>query len=512
MSLTHTLNKEADLNLKYCQKETEKGRRFSAGDDGGAGIVDLSALELSDAIRNKSVSCVEVMKAYLAQIDRVNPRHNAIVSLRNHAELLSEAERKDNELARGDYHGWMHGFPHAVKDLAATKGIPTTMGSPLLANMITPHDAIIVERIRKAGAIIIGKTNIPEFGLGSQTYNNVFGTTTNAYNPKLCAGGSSGGAAVAIATGMLPVADGSDMMGSLRNPAAYNNIIGFRPSFGRVPFGPTLEIFSQQLGFEGPMGRNVRDTAMLLSTMAGFDARVPMSICEDPQQFAGSLHADMKGKKIAWLGDVNGYFPMEPGILEMCESSLEHFECLGCIVEPVTIHYPMEKLWQSWVKLRNWLVAGNAMPLYSKIENRDKFKPEAIWEIEGGLSLNGTDVYNASVERSAWYQFIFNLFTKYDYLVLPSAQVFPFDASTHWPKEVAGKTMDSYHRWMEITVPGSLSGCPIVNIPVGFNRQGLPMGMQIMGPATQDLNVLQLANSYEQEVKWTTMRPPIFNE
>ena len=489
------------MNSNFFSEDADKG----ASSD----IVNLSAVELSDAIKGNAVSCVEVMKAYLAQIDRVNPTFNAIVSLRDRDELLFEAAQKDSELTKGIYHGWMHGFPHAVKDLAATKGIPTTMGSPLLANEITKHDAIFVERLKKAGAIIIGKTNTPEFGLGSQTYNNVFGTTYNAYDPKLCAGGSSGGAAVALATKMVPVADGSDAMGSLRNPAAYNNIIGFRPSFGRVPFGPAMEIFSQQLGYEGPMGRTVRDTAMLLSTMAGFDARIPLSIREDPSQFAGSLQANMKGRKIAWLNDFNGYLPMEPAILEMCRSSLKHFEGLGCIVEPATVDYPMEKLWQTWLTLRHWLIAGKARPLYGNVENRDKIKPEAIWEIEGGLALNASDVYNASADRSAWYQAVSNLFTKYDFFVLPSAQVFPFDAGIHWPKEVAGKTMDTYHRWMEITIPGTLSGCPIASIPVGFNSQGLPMGMQIIGPAAQDLKVLQIASAYEQESGWTKEVPPI---
>lgn len=449
------------------------------------------------------------MKAYLAQIDKLNPTFNAIISLRNRDELLSESAQKDAQLAKGIYHGWMHGFPYAVKDMAATKDIFTTMGSPLLSNNITQHDAIFVERIRKAGAIIIGKTNTPEFGLGSQTYNNVFGTTHNAFNSELCAGGSSGGAAVALATRMLPVADGSDMMGSLRNPAAYNNVIGFRPSFGRVPFGPTPEIFLQQLGYEGPMGRTVRDTAMLLSTMAGYDARVPLSIRDDPTQFTDNLHADIKGRKIAWLGDFNGYLPMEPGILEMCQRALGHLEDLGCIVETAAVDYPMEKVWQTWLTLRHWLNAGVLGPLYDKVENRQKMKPEAIWEIEGGLALNASDVFGASVDRSKWYQTVNHLFTHHDFLVLPSAQVFPFDAGTHWPKEVAGRTMDTYHSWMEITVPGTLSGCPIVNVPVGFNSQGLPMGMQIMGPATQDLQVLQLAYAYEQAAKWTKRVPPI---
>jgi len=497
------------LNIDMKPEKNDKGQKTSAGKAGGAvsGIIDLSALELSRSIKNKDVSCVEVMKAYLTRIDAVNPQHNAIVSLRDQDALLAEAKQKDAELAKGNYQGWMHGFPHAVKDLAATKGIPTTMGSPLLAGLVTPHDAIIVERIKKAGAIIIGKTNTPELGLGSQTYNPVFGTTLNAYDRKLCAGGSSGGAAVALATRMVPVADGSDMMGSLRNPAAFNNVIGFRPSFGRVPFGPSLEIFCSQLAYEGPMGRSVRDAAMLLSTMAGFDTRIPLSIKEDPLQFSHSLTADMQGKKIAWLGDFNGYLSMEPELLNLCEASFKHFENLCCIVEPVSMDFPMDKLWQTWLTLRHWLVAGIAGPLYDPIETRDKLKPEAIWEIENGLTLKAIDVYKASVDRTAWYQAVADLFTRYDYLILPSAQVFPFDAALHWPKEVAGKAMDTYHRWMEVVVPGSLSGCPLVNVPVGFNSQGAPMGMQIIGPATRDLSVLQIAHAYEQASGWTKQVP-----
>ncbi len=494
---------------KATTMDIKKEHGFSTSTEAGtfSEIINFSAVELSDAIKQRVVSCVDVMKAYLAQINRLNPTFNAIVSLRNRDELLAEALQKDADLAKGRYHGWMHGFPHAVKDLAATKDIPTTMGSPIFANEVTSHDAIFVERLKKAGAILIGKTNTPEFGLGSQTYNNVFGTTYNAYDPGLCAGGSSGGASVALALRMVPVADGSDMMGSLRNPAAYNNIIGFRPSFGRVPFGPAIEIFSQQLGYEGPMGRSVKDAAMLLSVMAGFDSRTPLSIREDPFQFAGSLKGQMKGRKIAWLDDLNGYLPMDPGILELCRRALTHFESLGCIVESVSVDFPMEELWQTWLTLRQWLIAGSLGPIFCKKENRDKIKPEALWEIEGGRTLTASDIYDASVNRSKWYQAIAALFKTYDYLMLPSAQVFPFDAEIHWPKEVGGKPMDTYHRWMEITIPGTLCGCPIANVPVGFNGRGLPMGMQIIGPAAKDLAVLQLADAYEQVAGWTEKTP-----
>jgi amidase len=472
-------------------------------------LLGLSALELSAAIKAGKLSCVELMQTYLDRIEKYNPSYNAIVSLRPREELLAEARQADAELNKGQYRGWMHGFPHAVKDLAATRGIATSLGSPILKNWVPEQDAVFVERLRNAGAILIGKTNTPEFGLGSQTYNSVFGVTRNAWDSKLCAGGSSGGAAVALATSMVPVADGSDMMGSLRNPAAYNNVIGFRPTQGRVPFGPTGEVFYQQLGYEGPMGRNVRDTAQLLSTMAGFDSRVPLSLESDPAQFAGSLDIETKGMKIAWLGDFQGYLPMEEGVLSLCESAFGRFNDIGASVEAVDMKHPMDEVWQTWLTMRHFLIAGIAKGLYGKEENRVLMKPEAIWEIEGGLELSAMDVYAASEARTRWYQALNKLFETYDLVALPSAQVFAFDAQTHWPKVIAGKSMDSYHRWMEVVVPGTLSGCPVANVPVGFDGQGRAMGMQLIGPAKQDLKVLQIAHAYEQAAGLTARKPTL---
>jgi len=472
-------------------------------------LLKLSAVDLSQIIKNKQVSCFEVMNSYLAQIDTYNPTYNAVVSLRDREILLQEAHKADQELAKGHYRGWMHGMPHAVKDLAATAGITTTMGSPILKNWVPKHDAIFVERIRNAGAILIGKTNTPEFGLGSQTYNNVFGVTRNAYNHELCAGGSSGGAAVAVATGMVPVADGSDMMGSLRNPAAYNNIIGFRPTQGRVPFGPTSEVFFQQLGYEGPMGRTVQDTAMLLSTMAGYDSRTPLSLSSNTQVFSQNLDVDTKGIKVAWLGDFNGYLSMEPGVLSTCEQALKHFEVLGGHVETVNMQHPMEEVWQAWLTLRHFLIAGGVNDLYKKQANRSLMKPEAIWEIEGGLELSGMDVFEASKARSRWYQALDALFDRFDVVALPSAQVFPFSANTHWPREINGRQMDTYHRWMEVVVPGTLSGCPVANVPAGFDSQGRPMGIQLIGRHQQDLKVLQIAKAYEQVCGYLQHKPEL---
>lgn len=462
------------------------------------GIVEMDAVDLSISIRERVVSCCEVMQAFLEQIDRVNSTVNAIVSLQEREGLMLQAKKRDCQLAKGEWLGWMHGFPQAPKDLAATAGIPTTLGSPILKDNIPRQDAIIVERIKRSGAIIIGKTNTPEFGLGSNTYNNIFGITRNAYDPSKTAGGSSGGAAVALALKMLPVADGSDMMGSLRNPAAYNNVFGFRPSFGRVPYGPSQEVFFQQLSYEGPMARTVRDLAMLLSVQAGFDERVPLSIKQDSAVFTQPLGRDFKGVRVGWLGNLSGYLAMEPGVLEICQKALQYLEDIGCVVEEVVVDYPLERLWQTWLAIRGFLVAGNLDAFYADPKTRAMMKPEAIWEMESGLAGSTRELYKASVNRSAWYAYLCTLFQQYEYLVLPTAQVFPFAAETHWPKEVAGRSMDTYHRWMEIVTLASLAGVPAISVPAGFNGAGLPMGMQIIGKPQADLAVLQLAYSYEQ--------------
>ncbi|HTR06736.1 MAG TPA: amidase [Paraburkholderia sp.] len=471
-------------------------------------LVTADALQLSEWIRLRKVSCREVMSAFLDHIERVNTPANAIVSLRERAALLAEADERDAQLARGDHLGWMHGMPQAPKDLTATAGIASTQGSPLFRNEVPKADALMAARMRAQGAIFIGKTNTPEFGLGSNTYNTIFGKTLNAYDPTRSAGGSSGGTAVALALRMLPVADGSDMMGSLRNPAGWNNIFGFRPSQGRVPSVPAHDLFFNQLGYAGPMGRSVPDLAMLLSTQAGYDARAPLSISEDPAQFAGSLERDVGGTRIGWLGNYDGYLPMEDGVLAQCESALKDFESIGCKVEAARPDYPMEQLWQTWLTLRHFSCAGTLGALYRDPEKRALLKPEAQWEVEGGLRLSGEDVWNATVARSQWYNALLSLFERYDYLALPSAQVFPFDANEHWPKAIAGRTMDTYHRWMEVVIGASLAGLPVVCVPAGFNAQGLPMGLQVIGKPQADLAVLQLAHAYDQATQWVKRRKP----
>jgi amidase len=460
-------------------------------------IVMMPAIELAARIRARQISARAVMAAYLDHIDRINPAVNAIVSLRPRDVLLAEADAADAQIARGEIKGWMHGLPHAVKDLAHTKGLRTTLGSPLFADFVPPTDAIFVERLRASGAIIIGKTNTPEFGLGSQTYNPVFGTTGNAYDPSRTSGGSSGGAAVGLALRMLPVADGSDFAGSLRNPAGWNNVFGFRPSAGRVPSGPTPEVFMQSIGMEGPMGRTVSDVAMLLSVMAGYDDRAPLSLTGDPAQFAAPLARDMKGVRIGWLGDLGG-IPMEAGMLELCLSGVRRLEDAGCVIEPARLDIGRETIWDSFVRLRQGFVAGGLIGLYGDAAKRDKLKPEARWEIEGGSRLSAVDLYAASAQRSAVYQAFRSALQQYDFLAMPTAQVFPFDAGLAWPAQVAGVSMDSYHRWMEIVAGPSLAGCPTAAVPAGFGPSGLPSGIQLIGRSQQDFAVLQLAYAYEQ--------------
>ncbi len=496
--------------------DTTAGEFGTAGEGHGFGrsvpeLVRMDAIALSHAIKTKRVSCKEVMNVYLDHIERTNPKVNAIVSLQPRDTLLKEAAERDAQLAHGQYLGWMHGFPHAVKDLVATKGIRTTWGTPLL-DTIPEADAIFVERLKNNGVILIGKTNTPEFGLGSQSYNPVFGTTLNAYDQRKTSGGSSGGAAVSLALRMLPVADGSDMMGSLRNPAGWNNVIGFRTSYGRVAAEPE-ELFLNQLSTAGPMGRNVADVAMLLSVMAGPDPRAPHSIEQDAVMFTGSLQRDFKGTRIAWLGDMGGHLQIEPGIFDLCRKAMKAFEAVGCTVEEARLDFPPERMWDTWLTLRHWLLAGKYLHLYNDPAKRSKIKPEAIWEIEGGLNLTALQVYAASQARSEFYRAVSKLFATYEFLLLPTAQVFPFDAEVHWPRSINGETMDTYHRWMEVVVPESLTGLPVIALPAGFGRDKLPMGLQVIGKHHADLSVLQVAYAYEQETQWTRKYlPPLLRD
>lgn len=429
-------------------------------------------------------------------------------------------------LSKSETIPWMFCFPHAVKDFAAVKGIRKSMGSPI-SNFegASKKDNKFVERLRDSHVIFIGKTNIPEFAAGSNSYNPVFGATGNAYNPCKTSGGSSGGASAALAVQMLPVSDGSDMMGSLRNPAGWNNIIGFRPSAGRVPACPSAELFMQQLGYDGPMARNVQDVAWLLSTMAGYDSCAPLSIKEDPAIFKQSLETPITPaakKKVLWLGNLNGYLPIEEEILtksylalkntfkEQMETQVDRFpedfeESSGGSKEDKefvrTMFGPanMEKIWKTWLNHRHLIFRGILDGLYSKETTRKQLKPELIYEMEGLDNYTALQTFKASIDRSKWYKDMTKLLKNYDAIILPSAQISPFNKDIHWPEQINGEDVSSsYHRWMEVTIYATLTGLPVINVPAGFSSEGLPIGIQMIGADKEDLNLLKLAHQYEK--------------
>ena len=472
-------------------------------------IPNMSALALSKAIHNKQVSCREVMQAYLKQIETHNPASNAIVSLAPQDALLAQADERDAQLGRGQSMGWMHGLPQAVKDLLDVQGFRTSHGSPLTPLTPAGKDSLMAARMRAAGCIMIGKTNTPEFGLGSHTFNEVFGATRNAWDPSKTAGGSSGGAAVALAQRMLPVADGSDFMGSLRNPAGWNHVFGMRPSQGRVPRPSLPDVFIAQLGTEGPMARSVSDMAMLLSTQAGYDARAPLSIQESGAAFAQSLDASMKGKRVGWLGNLNGYLPMESGVLEVCQDALKVLETTGCSVDTTSLGMQPEEIWDAWLVWRKAL-AGASTGAYAHLPNwREKVKPEAQWEYDQSLDLTGTQLMKASAARTRYYQSMIDLFESFDVLAIPTAQVWPFDIKERWPQNIAGRSMDTYHRWMEVVIYPTFAGLPAISVPAGFNAQGLPMGLQLIGKPKGDFELLQVAHAYEMAAQdLIHKRPP----
>jgi amidase len=471
------------------------------------GITAMGAVDLAAAIRGRVVSCTEVMRAYLDRIHRINPQVNALVGLRDDAALLREAEAADAVLARGVAVGPLHGFPLAVKDLDPVRGLRFTQGSPIFADRIADTDSIMVARLRAAGAIFIGKTNIPEFGLGSHSFNPVYGTTANAYDPEKTAGGSSGGAAVAVALRMQPVADGSDHAGSLRNPPAFNNCYGLRPAWGRIP-AEAKDVFSPGLGVLGAIGRTPADIGLMLSVQAGYDPRNPNSIRQDPSAFASPRARDFRGTRIAWLGDFGGQIPFDPGVLDLGRAALTTFVELGCIVEEAVPRYAMEQLWQDWLVLRALTVAAALRPFYDEPRHRSLLKPEAAWEVERGLALTADQIIAALEGRTRWYETLRRFMATYDYLVMPTAQVFPFDKTLRWPETVGGHRMDTYHRWMQTVIPVTMAGLPSLDVPAGFGKAGLPTGIQIVGPNHGELACLQLGTAYDAASSWVRRYPP----
>lgn len=466
-------------------------------------LCGLSATALSRLIAGREVKPSEVMEATLARVAAVNGAVNAVVSMPD-GDVLMDRARAADDAPRA---GWLHGLPLAVKDLVAVKGIRTTWGSPLFADHVPVKDDLLAARMRAAGAIFIGKTNTPEWGHGSHSFNPVHGVTRNPYDLARTAGGSSGGAAVALATRMVAVADGSDMMGSLRNPAGWNNVYGFRPSFGLVPAEAAGDTFLATMATEGPMARTVEDVARLLEVQAGVNPEAPFG--REAEPFGDRLAVDMRGKRIGWLGDWGGAWQVEPGILELCESGLRVFADMGAVVEPVAAPYPAEKLWFAWMTIRAMLNAGDKQAMYADPAKRARIKPESLWEIEQGTKVTAAEFHAASVIRSKWYARAARLFDTYDALVLPVAQVWPFPVEWRWPQSINGVAMDTYHRWMEVMIPVGLAGLPCLSLPVGFGAQGLPMGMQIFGRHGADAKVLAMGQQYHLATDWPARRPPV---
>jgi amidase len=461
-------------------------------------LTSLSALALRARMASGAVAPVDVTEAYLDRIDRLNPALNAIISPRPRADVLAEARAADPG------GGLLAGLPIAVKDLVATAGIRTTWGSPLFADFVPQADDLLAARLRAAGAILIGKTNTPEFGLGSHTFNPVHGPTRNPYDLGRTPGGSSGGAAAALAARLLPLADGSDAMGSLRNPSGFCNVYGFRPTWGLVPAEPVGDMYLHTLATDGPMGRSPADCALLLGVLAGRDPRRPLG------RDAGdlTLHPEARGRRIGWLGDWGGAYPTEPGILSLCETALGVFETLGAQVEPVPPPMPAAEIWEAWSTLRSWAVAMGKADIHRDPARRALLKPAMLWEIERGLALSAAQVHAASEVRSAHFRAMAALLARYDALALPSAQVWPFPVEWVHPREIAGHAMDTYHRWMEVVVPVSLGGLPCLGLPAGFSDAGLPMGMQLFGAAGSDARILSLGQAYHEVTDWPNRRPP----
>lgn len=453
-------------------------------------LCDLSATELSRRIHCREISAVEVLHAHLERIEQRNPALNALVTLVPERALAC-AQAIDAALARGDDPGPLAGLPVAHKDLALTKGIRTTFGSPLFQDFVPDQNALIVERMQAAGAVTLGKTNTPEFGAGSQTFNRVFGATRNPYDLSKTCGGSSGGAAVALATGMIALADGSDMGGSLRNPASFCHVVGLRPSPGRVPIWPTQNLW-QSLSVEGPMGRTPQDVALLLSVIAGPDARVANSIHTPGSLFRQSLERDFRGVRVAWSPTWGG-LPVEPALLETLASQRQALEALGCIVEDADpdLHDAEE----AFSVLRAWSFAMGMAIHYNRPEERAQLKDTIIWNIEAGLKLSSAEIGRAVQAQSRLFENMHSFMQRYEFVLGPVSQVAPFPIEQPYVTDINSVAMENYIAWMRSCYFISATGHPALAVPGGFTSTGLPVGVQIVGRYRDELGVLQLAHA-----------------
>jgi amidase len=473
-------------------------------DGSHADICFMRATDLAAMIREKRLSAREVMEAHLRQIERVNAKVNAIVTLVDEGQLMAQARAADGIIAKGEPLGPLHGLPVAVKDLTETMDIRTTYGSPLYRDFVPDHDALVVERMKNAGAIVIGKTNTPEFGMGSQTFNPVFGATLNPYDVTKTCGGSTGGGAVALACGMAPLASGTDIGGSLRNPANFCNVAGIRPSPGRVPNGPSTQLGWSTLSVSGPMARNVADCALLLGVLAGFDRRSPISIEQSGSRFLQPLGGrSFQGVRVAMIKDFG--LPWEPAVKTAFCAQRKVFESLGCIVEEA--EPDMRDANECFLAWRHWafeLQLGATVDAHA-----DQVNAYGHWHVEEGRKLTGPYLSRIEAKRTALYQRMREFMEKYEFLLLPVNQVLPFDVNVRYPTEIAGVKMENYIAWMKSNYYISIAGNPALSVPCAFSDRGLPIGIQIVGRHNDDWGVLQLGHAFEQATKIGERRPKI---
>lgn len=465
-------------------------------------LCDRSATELVALLAAREISAREVLEDHLERIDATNPAVNAIVTL-SPERAVADAARADQTAAGGATLGPLHGLPIAHKDLVATAGIRTTAGSPIFADAVPDADDLLAERCRAAGAVLVGKTNTPEFGTGSQTFNEVFGVTRNPYDLSRTCGGSSGGAAVAVACGMVALADGSDLGGSLRNPASFCNVVGFRPSPGRVPSWPTTNAW-QDLSVDGPIARSVADAALLLSALAGPDPRVPISLPEPGAAFAPPLDPDPGELRIAWAPAADGRIPFDPVIPAIVDASRSAFESIGCRTEEA---FPdLDGAREVFLTVR---AHGYAADLGSLLDtHRDEMKATVVWNVEQGLQLGHAELARADRLRTELVARVAAFFERFDALVLPVTQVPPFDVEVEFPIDVGGAPMATYLDWMESCWCITVTGCPAISVPCGFTDDGLPVGVQIVGRRGGDAALLRLANAFELATDVGRHRPP----
>ena len=462
------------------------------------------ATELARRLRARELSATELLEAHLAQIAYVNPEVNAICTLVEDS-ARARAKKLDAAAERGEALGPLHGLPIAIKDLELTKGIRTTFGSPIYKDHVPETSALFVDRLEAAGAVVIGKTNTPELGAGSQTFNPIFGRTKNPYDLTKTCGGSSGGAAVAVACGMLPFADGSDLGGSVRNPPSFCNVVGLRPSPGRVPRWPNLDPWSS-LAVLGPIARNVEDAALLLSVMAGPDARDPMTLQEPGEIFCDPLERDVRGVRLAVSPDLSS-FPVEKDVRDVFERAVDQFAAMGCTVDRAQPDFAGAN--EIFQVLR---AHGFAMAYAQDLENhRSLMKETVVWNIEKGLALSGDEVARAQVRRGELYHRVRRFMESYEFLLLPVTQVSPFDIDTEWVQAIDGIAMDSYVDWMRSCFYITLTALPAMSIPAGFTPEGLPVGLQIVGRYRQERAVFELGHAFERVTDVGARRPPLVN-